>query len=69
MNRSADAPISRLVLAACFLLAATPLTFPRDHGAHPDAAVEWWYYTGHLSDRSGRGYGCLLYTSPSPRDS
>ena len=60
MNRSADAPISRLLLAACFLLAATPLTFPRDHGAHPDAAVEWWYYTGHLSDRSGRGYGFQL---------
>lgn len=24
------------------------LTFPRDHGAHPDFRTEWWYVTGHL---------------------
>ena len=36
---------------------ATSLAFPRDHGAHPAAAVEWWYYTGHLQDRAGREYG------------
>jgi predicted secreted hydrolase len=23
-------------------------TFPRDHGAHPDFKIEWWYITGHL---------------------
>jgi predicted secreted hydrolase len=23
-------------------------TFPRDHGAHPDFRIEWWYITGHL---------------------
>jgi predicted secreted hydrolase len=28
-----------------------PLTFPRDHGAHPDHRTEWWYVTGHA--RSG----------------
>ena len=22
--------------------------FPRDHGSHPDYAIEWWYLTGHL---------------------
>ncbi len=22
--------------------------FPVDHAAHPDYALEWWYYTGHL---------------------
>ncbi len=22
--------------------------FPRDHGSHPDFAIEWWYVTGHL---------------------
>lgn len=31
---------------------ATPgveLTFPRDHGSHPEFKTEWWYLTGHLS--------------------
>ena len=22
--------------------------FPRDHRAHPDYRIEWWYFTGHL---------------------
>ncbi len=39
---------------------ATALQFPRDHGAHPEAAVEWWYYTGHLRDRADREYGFQL---------
>jgi predicted secreted hydrolase len=25
-----------------------PLQFPRDHGAHPDFRVEWWYVTGSI---------------------
>ena len=25
------------------------LTFPRDHGSHPDARTEWWYATGWLA--------------------
>ena len=29
------------------------LVFPRDHGAHPDYRIEWWYVTGWL-DRSAR---------------
>lgn len=24
------------------------LTFPADHGSHPDFKIEWWYLTGHL---------------------
>ena len=50
-----------LVLAAV-LPANAPdqLAFPRDHGAHPDAPVEWWYYTGHLSGAGGRSYGFQL---------
>jgi predicted secreted hydrolase len=47
-------------LAALFLAAAPGLEFPRDHGAHADAAVEWWYYTGHLADASGNPYGFEL---------
>ena len=44
---------------AVLLLAAAPATidFPRDHGTHPDAAIEWWYYTGHLTDPKGSEYG------------
>jgi predicted secreted hydrolase len=34
--------------------------FPRDHGAHPDYRTEWWYYTGNLSDSTGRRYGFQL---------
>lgn len=29
-------------------LSAGPLRFPRDHGAHPETRVEWWYVTGVL---------------------
>ena len=36
------------------------IAFPRDHGNHPDAAVEWWYYTGHLQDAARREYGFQL---------
>lgn len=32
---------------------ALALDFPRDHGAHPDSAVEWWYLTGLLGAESG----------------
>jgi predicted secreted hydrolase len=35
--------------------------FPRDHGAHPDFALEWWYFTGHLWSADGaRRYGYQL---------
>jgi predicted secreted hydrolase len=37
-----------------------PLSFPRDHGSHRDAALEWWYWTGHLSSEDGREYGFQL---------
>jgi predicted secreted hydrolase len=31
--------------------------FPRDHGAHPDFQIEWWYVTANLKDADGRDYG------------
>ena len=31
--------------------------FPRDHGSHDDYGLEWWYFTGHVSDRSARRFG------------
>jgi len=29
-------------------LPARTLTFPRDHGSHPELRTEWWYITGHV---------------------
>jgi predicted secreted hydrolase len=51
------------LLAAVSILgaaAAPPIAFPRDHGSHGDAALEWWYWTGHLSDEDGRAFGFQL---------
>ncbi|MCS6840208.1 MAG: carotenoid 1,2-hydratase, partial [Roseiflexus sp.] len=31
-----------------------PFVFPRDHGPHPEYAIEWWYYTGNLQSPEGR---------------
>lgn len=41
-------------------VSSAPISFPRDHGSHPDAAVEWWYYTGHLADPAGHPFGFQL---------
>jgi predicted secreted hydrolase len=46
------------------------LQFPRDHGAHPDYRVEWWYLTANLEDREGRRWGLqwtLFRQALSPR--
>ncbi|NJC08487.1 putative secreted hydrolase [Polymorphobacter fuscus] len=36
---------------------ATPISFPRDHGAHPDFRTEWWYVTGWLKTDAGENLG------------
>ena len=33
------------------------LSFPSDHGAHPEYRIEWWYLTANLEDDSGNDYG------------
>ncbi|WP_426232542.1 lipocalin-like domain-containing protein [Pararhizobium sp. DWP3-4] len=33
------------------------LSFPVDHGAHPDYRIEWWYVTANLQDEDGKHYG------------
>lgn len=38
----------------------TPLTFPRDHGAHPDTRTEWWYVTGQVETDSGAKLGVQI---------
>jgi predicted secreted hydrolase len=39
---------------------AAAMNFPRDHGSHPDSALEWWYWTGHLQADDGRNFGFQL---------
>ena len=36
------------------------LSFPRDHGAHPDFRTEWWYATGWLKTARGEELGFQL---------
>lgn len=33
------------------------IVFPRDHGAHPDYRIEWWYLTANLEGPDGTPYG------------
>ena len=33
------------------------LTFPADHGPHPEYRIEWWYVTANLMDAAGTAYG------------
>lgn len=35
-------------------------SFPRDHGAHPAYATEWWYVTGIVRTLEGRAFGYEL---------
>lgn len=39
---------------------AYQFSYPRDHAAHPDNRIEWWYYTGNLETKSGRRFGYQL---------
>lgn len=32
-------------------------SFPRDHGAHPDFRIEWWYVTANLTSEDGTPFG------------
>ncbi len=45
-----------LAFSGAEFAAVTPgriFRFPRDHGAHPEFRIEWWYVTGWLSRTSG----------------
>lgn len=35
----------------------TQLTFPKDHGIHPEQGIEWWYITANLETNSGETFG------------
>ena len=36
------------------------ISFPKDHGPHPDYQTEWWYYTGNLNSSDGQHFGFQL---------
>lgn len=54
---SAGMPTLLTLPASSHALPLKTLQFPRDHGAHPDFAIEWWYITGQLRDAAGREFG------------
>ena len=41
-------------------MAPRELTFPAEHGPHPDFRSEWWYFTGNLAAADGRHFGFQL---------
>jgi predicted secreted hydrolase len=46
-----------------------PLVFPRDHGSHPEQAIEWWYLTGWLAPGEGDpawGFQLTFFRSRGP---
>jgi len=45
-----------------------PLVFPRDHGAHPDYRIEWWYLTGWLDATPPLGFQVTFFRTRTPID-
>ncbi len=60
VERAAVLAAVLLTMAAAGPRSEAALSFPRDHGAHSDAPVEWWYYTGHLKDAENHEFGFQL---------
>ncbi|TDK45046.1 lipocalin-like domain-containing protein [Antarcticimicrobium luteum] len=49
----------------------TRLTFPHDHGPHPDFRIEWWYLTANLTGPDNIDYGVqwtLFRSALAPRE-
>jgi predicted secreted hydrolase len=70
--RFRDAVIASLLVLAVFappVAAGTlqPVRLPRDHGAHPQFSVEWWYTTGHATASRGRRYFWFATIWATPR--
>ena len=53
------AGLGALLPGAAQALPARTLTFPRDHGSHPELRTEWWYITGHVQ-AEGQPWGFQL---------
>ena len=51
--------------AACCVVASAAaerpaVQLPRDHFGHPDAAIEWWYFTALAKDNAGTPYSVFF---------
>ncbi|MCB1675308.1 MAG: hypothetical protein KDI01_03405 [Halioglobus sp.] len=55
--RAGFADTGRTVAGFAHARPGTALTFPRDHGPHPDFRIEWWYLTANLEDARGEPLG------------
>lgn len=47
------------------------LSFPEDHGPHPEYRIEWWYLTATLTGEDGQDYGVqwtLFRSALAPRE-
>ncbi|MEO7850753.1 MAG: carotenoid 1,2-hydratase [Rubrivivax sp.] len=51
------APPGTAAIAADPVRRGRPMRFPRDHGAHLSATIEWWYVTGTLLASDERRFG------------
>lgn len=68
------APAPRADAAAPVYAPVTPgaaLSFPRDHGAHPEFRTEWWYVTGWVDtpDNRALGFQVTFFRSRTGHDS
>jgi predicted secreted hydrolase len=51
------APVSPMADEWDRVMPGLELSFPKDHGAHPNFLIEWWYITGQVESESGRKFG------------
>lgn len=54
---SAAQPAAEAEVAFPVVTPGAQFAFPRDHGAHPDHRIEWWYFTGWLTTAEGKSLG------------
>ena len=52
------------------VLKGQSLTFPKDHGVHPEQGIDWWYITANLTSESGETFGVqwTLFRQLMPSD-
>jgi predicted secreted hydrolase len=53
-------PQSTLTSDSAQALHVREFTFPKDHGAHPEYGLEWWYFVGNVADADNRRFGFQL---------
>jgi len=62
------APLAARAQVAYPVVRPRPLVFPRDHGAHPEYRVEWWYLTAVLDAGLPLGIQITFFRVRTPID-